>query len=111
MTEYIPREVILKCIEEEGRSGEYDLGYDPHNREFQELIMELPAADVKSALRAMPKKTTIWPAKYDAAHTVQIHLKLNTEKDKDILDKLKQVESKQGYIKRLIRKDIGSRPD
>ena len=55
----------------------------------------------------MPLKSTIWQAKYDAAHTVQVHLKLNTEKDKDILDKLKQVESKQGYIKQLIRKDIG----
>ena len=45
-------------------------------------------------------------AKYDASHTKQIKLKLNIETDRDILDRLKQVDSKQGYIKRLIRADI-----
>ena len=46
-------------------------------------------------------------AKYDASHTVQIKLKLNTKTDADILARLKEVESKQGYIKELIRADIG----
>ena len=45
-------------------------------------------------------------AKYDAAHTVQVHLKLNTGTDADILRRLDQVDSKQGYIKGLIRKDL-----
>ena len=45
-------------------------------------------------------------AKYDAANTTQIHLKLNDKTDADILARLEEVESKQGYIKRLIREDI-----
>lgn len=44
--------------------------------------------------------------KYDKENTVHLHLKLNKGTDKDILDLLDQVESKQGYIKRLIREDI-----
>lgn len=46
-------------------------------------------------------------ARYDAKNTIQFHLKLNTTTDKDIIDKLNTVGSKQGYIKELIRKDIG----
>lgn len=45
-------------------------------------------------------------AKYDASHTVQIKLKLNTKTDADILEKLEAADSKQGYIKDLIRRDI-----
>ena len=45
-------------------------------------------------------------AKYDAAHTVQLHLKLNTDTDSDILKQLDKVQSKQGYIKALIREDM-----
>lgn len=44
--------------------------------------------------------------KYDAANTIQIHLKLNINTDRDIIDKLNSVESKQGYIKDLIREDL-----
>lgn len=44
--------------------------------------------------------------KYDKENTVHLHLKLNKGTDKDILDLLEHVESKQGYIKRLIREDI-----
>lgn len=44
--------------------------------------------------------------KYDKEHTRQITLKLNLRTDSDILEKLDQVPSKQGYIKSLIRKDI-----
>lgn len=44
--------------------------------------------------------------RYDAAHTKQLKLKLNTTTDADILEKLDSVESKQGYIKRLIREDL-----
>ena len=44
--------------------------------------------------------------KYDQAHTRQVKLKLNRRTDKDILDKLDSVGSKQTYIKQLIRTDI-----
>ena len=47
-------------------------------------------------------------AKYDKNHTKSIHLKFNIEYDSDILKKLEKVESKQGYIKELIRADIYS---
>ncbi len=33
-------------------------------------------------------------------------LKLNRESDKDIIEKLESVDSMQGYIKSLIRKDV-----
>lgn len=48
------------------------------------------------------KKQNEW----DSAHTTSIHLKLNNKTDIDILAKLNTVESKQGYIKQLIRADI-----
>lgn len=44
--------------------------------------------------------------KYDKEHTRQIHMKLNLITDKDVLEKLDSVPSKQGYIKRLIRADL-----
>lgn len=44
--------------------------------------------------------------KYDKANTVKILLKLNKKTDADVLARLEEVESKQGYIKRLIREDI-----
>lgn len=43
---------------------------------------------------------------WDKAHTTQVVLKLNNNTDADILAKLAEVESKQGYIKQLIRADI-----
>ena len=45
-------------------------------------------------------------AKYDAENTRQVHIKLNLRTDKDVLEKLDEVQSKQGYIKRLIRDDL-----
>ena len=45
-------------------------------------------------------------AKYDAENTRQVHIKLNLRTDKDVLEKLDEVQSKQGYIKRLIREDL-----
>lgn len=45
-------------------------------------------------------------AKYNKDNIIQISVKLNRSTDKDIIDHLDQVESKQGYIKDLIRKDI-----
>ena len=46
-------------------------------------------------------------AKYDQNNTMQIKLKLNISTDADIIQKLHAVGNKQGYIKDLIRKDIG----
>lgn len=49
-------------------------------------------------------------AKYDAANTVPVRMKLNKKTDADILAKLDEVSAlpggKQGYIKALIRADI-----
>lgn len=44
--------------------------------------------------------------KYDKENTVQVKLKLNKKTDADILEKLESVDSKQGYIKELIRADL-----
>ena len=47
-------------------------------------------------------------AKYDAGHTQRIGLKLNTKTDADVLQWLDKQESKQGAIKELIRREIGT---
>ena len=47
--------------------------------------------------------------KYDKANTKQVHLKLNTTTDADIIARLAEVDSMQGYIKTLIRRDIATR--
>ena len=44
--------------------------------------------------------------RYDARNTRQVHIKLNVRTDKDVLERLDEVQSKQGYIKRLIREDL-----
>ena len=45
--------------------------------------------------------------KYDAANTKQYHLKMNLKEDKAIIAKLDSLENKQGYIKALIKADLG----
>lgn len=45
-------------------------------------------------------------AAWDRANTVRVHLKLNKHTDAEIIEKLSKVDSKQGYIKQLIRADI-----
>ena len=47
--------------------------------------------------------------KYDSSNTRQIHLKLNLNTDADILAKLDEQDSIQGYIKELIREDIAEK--
>ncbi|MCR5837181.1 MAG: hypothetical protein K6G88_11795 [Lachnospiraceae bacterium] len=44
--------------------------------------------------------------KYNKEKTTQVKLKLNNETDKEILAKLDEVASKQGYIKKLIQLDM-----
>ena len=50
--------------------------------------------------------------KYDATHTKRYYIKLNNETDKDVievLERAKQGEGVQTYLKRLIRQDKGSK--
>ena len=54
----------------------------------------------------MPKKTTIYANKYAANHCRVFRIKLNLKLDADIIDKLTEQNSMQGYIKQLIREDI-----
>lgn len=54
----------------------------------------------------MANKATERQARYDATHTKQIKLKLNTETDADVLAWLDSQDSMQGAIKRLIRAEI-----
>ena len=44
--------------------------------------------------------------KYNKENTLTVCLRLNKETDKDIIEKLEGVYSKQGYIKDLIRDDM-----
>ena len=47
--------------------------------------------------------------RYDRQNTVRIcGLKLNKKTDKKIIEKLKSVPNKQGYIKNLIKNDINN---
>ena len=59
----------------------------------------------------MPTKGTINQRKYDEAHTRTFRIKLNLTIDKDIIEKLTEQPSMQGYIKQLIRDDIESVPN
>ena len=53
-----------------------------------------------------PEYTIKAITKYDGINTRRIQLKFNKKTDADILNKLDNVENKQGYIKNLIRNDI-----
>ena len=44
--------------------------------------------------------------RYNAANVKMISLKLNIKTDKDILEHMKNIGNKQGYLKKLIRADI-----
>ena len=45
--------------------------------------------------------------RYDKTHTIRLcGLKLNLKTERQIIEKLKSVPNKQGYIKNLIKKDI-----
>ena len=45
-------------------------------------------------------------AKYDAANTVQFKLKLNKATDAAMIDYLKGLDNRQGYLKELILQDM-----
>lgn len=46
--------------------------------------------------------------KYDDENTVQVNIKLNKKTDSDILEILEAVTNKQGFIKELIRTNMGN---
>ena len=54
----------------------------------------------------MSKTDPIIKAKYDAANTVRLNLKLNRRTDAPILARLQAVPSMSGYIRQLILEDI-----
>jgi hypothetical protein len=54
----------------------------------------------------MAKKATITKARYDKKTMKQFLLKYHIRNDADIIEKLESVESRQGYIRTLIREDI-----
>lgn len=56
----------------------------------------------------MATKRTLRSRRYDDNNTRSYHIKLNYKTDADIIEKLQSVPSMQGYIKELIRNDIGS---
>ena len=64
-------------------------------REKRKEVHTMPSESMKKAI-----------AKYDAANTTKVIMKLNLKADADILARLEAVGNKQGYIKRLIREDI-----
>ena len=45
-------------------------------------------------------------ARWDKENTVMVTMKLNKNQDAEIIAKLESVDSKQGYIKQLIKADI-----
>ena len=45
--------------------------------------------------------------KYDAVNAKNYHLKLNRKTDIDIIEHLESIQNVQGYIKELIRRDMG----
>lgn len=46
---------------------------------------------------------------YNKHRTMTVCLRLNKERDKDVIEALNQADSKQGYIKDLIRQDISNK--
>ena len=44
--------------------------------------------------------------RYNKRNTTTLCIRLNRKTDTDIIERLKAVHSKQGYVKRLIRADI-----
>lgn len=60
------------------------------------------AGDKKYYTEAHAKAQTT----YDKNNMVHVGLKLHVNLDNDVISKLKTVDSKQGYIKQLVRDDI-----
>lgn len=54
----------------------------------------------------MPKPRSIRDARYNAKSSKHYGFKLNVKTDADLIDRLANVDSINGYIRRLIREDI-----
>lgn len=54
----------------------------------------------------MAKNHSIAQAKYDSTHCKYYSFKMHLVNDADIITKLSEVDSMQGYVKQLIRDDI-----
>ena len=54
----------------------------------------------------MAKTRTEIQRKYDSMHRQTFTITLHNVNDAEIIDKLNSVESRQGYIKQLIREDL-----
>ena len=54
----------------------------------------------------MARAHSIAQMKYDSTHCRAYNFKFNLVNDSDVIDRLEQEETKQGYIKQLIRQDI-----
>ena len=53
----------------------------------------------------MPTNQSIIQARYDAKNSKIYSLKFSRKYDADVIEKLEQVESRNGYIKQLIKDD------
>ena len=54
----------------------------------------------------MAKNTTIIQARYDKTHIKPYYFKFHIVNDADVIDKLSKVDSRQDYIRQLIREDL-----
>ena len=59
----------------------------------------------------MPKNSSIAQAKYDSQNCKRYGFKMNINTDSDVIEKLSQVDSMQGYIKQLVRQDLNRESD
>lgn len=62
---------------------------------------------IQGESKMMATKESLRVMEYDKENTVRVYLKLNKKHDADVIARLNEVDSKQRYIKDLIRKDIG----
>lgn len=76
--------------------------------EHIEQMQRADQNDVNKQEKKQPKPSTISQAKYDAKTIRRYGFKLHKVYDKDIIDKFASVKSIQGYVKMLVRKDIGT---
>lgn len=72
-------------------------------RRLRHLAME---CQVKEMMQMATEAQLRAINKYNREQTISIAIRLNKKTDADIIDKLKSVDNKAGYIKALIRKDI-----
>ena len=60
-------------------------------------------------MRKRKKNDYIYIAEWKKSNVRRIDLEFNITKEKDLLDQLMAQENMSGYIKRLIREDIGKK--